>query len=98
VSDVYILFRSPPKGIEQTNGIEIFPPGIVTDFFICAGFVEGIQIMTHHRLQLAFDTSEKPLVLEIIWFSVPAGIDIKIDEQIIIQQDVPGTIHPRITA
>ena len=92
VSNIYILFRVPAERIGQSNGIQVFLSCFCPGFLIRTGFVEGIQIVAHHCFKLSADTGAQSSELEIILFRVPAGINIQVNEQLIIQQDVLGTL------
>ena len=93
MGNIHILFREPLKGIEQSNSIQIILSGLSANLLVCAGLVKGIHIVTCHCLKLFPDTGVKPFELEIIRFRVPAGVDIKVNKQVVIQQNVLGLLH-----
>ena len=93
MSDIDILLHGPSKGIKQPNGFEVFFSRFASNFFICAGFVKGIQYMAHQGFKLFPGAGKKPNKLDVIRIGMPARINIEINKQIKIQKDFLGFLH-----
>ena len=78
---MYILVIVPAEIIEKPNGIKIFLPSLLLFLRRSTDLVKGVQLMTHHCIDLLPNPRADPLVLKIRGLGMTNSVNVHVDKK-----------------